>query len=159
VLGQETLDQVWSMSAGVVMVQLSVACVPQLWSLAPNCITEMTEDFLVVLLTDSLASLCVLMMHNTPAIELNSITFTAQKLSGFFGCRGCWMKVSSIITHGFPTISQLLTPGKNIAGYFLDRPCIVASDHSGPYNSSRLLPNKEKLQQMSRIAEDETGQM
>ncbi|XP_023705536.1 uncharacterized protein LOC111863438 [Cryptotermes secundus] len=34
---------------------LPVACIPQLWSLVLNCITKMTEDFLVVLLIDSLS--------------------------------------------------------------------------------------------------------
>jgi hypothetical protein len=43
------------MSWGVVVMQLAVACVPQLLSLAPNCIMKMAEDILVVLLIDSLA--------------------------------------------------------------------------------------------------------
>jgi hypothetical protein len=50
------------------MMQLPVACIPQLQSLMPNCNTKMTEDFFAVLLIDSLAKWCILMMHNTLAI-------------------------------------------------------------------------------------------
>jgi hypothetical protein len=39
----------------IVMMQLPVACVPQLRSPVSNCFTKMTEDFLVVLLIDSFA--------------------------------------------------------------------------------------------------------
>jgi hypothetical protein len=53
-LGQETLDKLWWTSWGIVMMQLPVAC-STAPSPGPKCITKMTQDFLVVLLTDSFA--------------------------------------------------------------------------------------------------------
>jgi hypothetical protein len=63
------------MSWGVVKMQLPVVYVPQLRSLAPNSTTKMTKNFLVVLQIDSLASWCILMMHNTMIMEKQSISY------------------------------------------------------------------------------------
>jgi hypothetical protein len=45
------------------------------------------------------------------------------------------MKALSTTTLSFPTISPLLTVGKNLVGYFLGRPCVVLiADSSGAVN-------------------------
>jgi hypothetical protein len=59
VFGQETLDQVWWMSWGIVMMQLPIAWGPQVRSLMPNCITKMMDDFQIVFFVDSFAFWCI----------------------------------------------------------------------------------------------------
>jgi hypothetical protein len=95
VLGQETLDHVWRMSWGVVMMRLPVVCVPQLQYLAWNCITEMREDLLVVLLIDSLGLVLRTKYH----------LHIAPNLSWFFGPRRCWMLPLWWLNLGFQVLS------------------------------------------------------
>lgn len=48
-LGQENLDQMQRMGGDVVMMQLPVAWLPQVRSLAENCIKKMMENLLIIL--------------------------------------------------------------------------------------------------------------
>ena len=71
---------------------------PEVWSSAPNCITESAENLLIVLFRHCLSYRCVFMMHNSTDIKEHSITLillcTCRALfglgdSGCFHCDDC----------------------------------------------------------------------
>ena len=66
---QEILDQVRWMCWSIVMMQLPVFRRPEVWSFAPNCITESAENLLIVLFCHCLSYRCVFVMHNSTDIK------------------------------------------------------------------------------------------
>ena len=51
------------------MMQLPVFRRPQVWSFAPNCITESAENLLIALFCHCLSYRCVFVMHNSTDIK------------------------------------------------------------------------------------------
>ena len=102
------------------MMQLPVFRRPEVWSLAPNCITESAENLLIVLL--SLSYRCVFVMHNSTDIKEHSITLILLRTcraffgvgdSGCFHCDDCVSVSGSYpYTHdSFPVITVFRNSG------------------------------------------------
>jgi len=91
------------------MMQLPVFCRPEVWSFAPNCITESAENLLIVLFCHCLSYRCVFVMHNSMDIKEHSITlillhtcraFFGLGDSGCFHCDDCaFVSGSYLYTH------------------------------------------------------------
>ena len=82
----------------IVMMQLPVCRRPEVWSFAPNCITESAENLLIVLFCHCLSYRCVFVMHNSTVIKEHSFTlillctclaFFGLGDSGCFHCDDC----------------------------------------------------------------------
>ena len=80
------------------MMQLPVFRRPEVWSFAPNCITESAENLLIVLFCHCLSYRCVFVMHNSTDIKEHSITLILLRTcraffglgdSGCFHCDDC----------------------------------------------------------------------